>query len=274
MANGKTGSGKTGSGKTALVTGASSGIGLELARLFAQDGYNLVLVARGAPKLEDLARELRAKHDVAVTVLAKDLASPAAPGEIFDELQRADIAVDILVNNAGFATYGLFSETDLQREMDLLQVNVVALTHLAKLFLPPMMARQSGKILNVASTAAFQPGPLMAVYYASKAYVLSFSEALSCECAGSGVTVTALCPGPTRSGFQERAAMTESKLVQGDIMDAATVAAQGYAALMRGKRCVVPGLSNQCWGLAAKLLPTGMTLKLVRRAQERVEHVA
>jgi len=262
--------GKTGSGKTALITGASSGIGLELARLFAQGGFDLVLVARSAPKLEDLARELREKHGVAATVLAKDLANPAAPGEIFDELQRAGIAIDVLVNNAGFATYGSFSETDLQRELDLLQVNVVALTHLTKLFLPPMLERRSGRILNVASTAAFQPGPLMAVYYASKAYVLSFSEALFNELDGSGVTVTALCPGPTRSGFQERAAMTESKLVQGHIMDAATVAAEGYAAMLRGKRTVVPGRGNQLWGLAAKLLPTSVTLKLVRRAQEHV----
>jgi short-subunit dehydrogenase len=259
-------------GKTALITGASGGIGLELAGLFARDGYNLVLVARSREKLEEIAAELRDKNSISVTVLAADLSGPTTPGEIYDTLQRQNIFVDILVNNAGFATYGFFHEIDLQKELDLLQVNIIALTHLTKLFLPAMLARKSGRILNVASTAAFQPGPLMAVYYASKAYALSFSEALSHECAGSGVTVTALCPGPTRSGFQERAAMTESKIVQGEIMDAATVAAEGYRALMRGRRRVVTGLNNRAWALAAKLLPTGTTLNLVRRAQERVSH--
>jgi short-subunit dehydrogenase len=264
--------GKSATGETALITGASGGIGLELVRLFASDKYNLVLVARNSERLEKIAAELRKKNDISVMVLAQDLADPTTPGEIYDELQRQNISVDILVNNAGFATYGFFCETDEQKELDLLQVNIVALTHLTKLFLPPMLARKSGKILNVASTAAFQPGPLMAVYFASKAYVLSFSEALFNECAGSGVTVTALCPGPTRSGFQERAAMTESKIVQGEIMDAATVAEQGYRALMRGRCRVVTGFNNRVWALAAKLLPTATTLNLVRRAQERVGH--
>lgn len=253
-------------GKTALITGASGGIGLELARLFARDGYNLVLVARSESKLEEIARELRDAHSVAVTVLVKNLAQREAPDELFAALQNQP--VDVLVNNAGFGTYGLFADTDLRQELDLLQVNIAALTHLTKLFLPPMLARRSGKILNVASTAAFQPGPFMAVYYASKAYVLSFSEALFNECENSGVTITALCPGPTTSGFQERAAMQNSKLVQDITMDSATVAAQGYAALMRGKRRVVTGRGNQLWTLAAKMLPTAITLKLVRRAQE------
>jgi short-subunit dehydrogenase len=150
----------------------------------------------------------------------------------------------------------------------LLQINIVALTHLTKLFLPDMLARGKGKILNVASTAAFQPGPLMAVYYASKAYVLSFSQALSNECEGSGVTVTALCPGPTQSDFQERAKMTQSKLMQGTLMSSAEVAVQGYKALMKGKRCVITGRHNRAWTIAAKFLPTGATLRLVRRVQE------
>jgi uncharacterized protein len=256
--------------KTALITGASGGIGLELARLFARDGYNLVLVARRENALQEIADDLQKQHGIKAKIIAKDLASPSAPDEIFDALQ--DAFVDVLVNNAGFANYGLFSESDTQRELELLQVNVVALTHLTKLFLPPMLQKRSGKILNVASTAAFQPGPLMAVYYASKAYVLSFSEALFNECEGSGVTVTALCPGPTQSGFQTRAAMTESKLVQGQLMSSAAVAAQGYAALMQGKRRIVTGSNNRLWALAAKLLPTGATLKLVRRAQEKIEH--
>jgi hypothetical protein len=263
-------SGTVGKGKTALITGASGGIGFELARLLARYSYDLVLVARNEAKLQEIAAELREKHGAEVTVLAKDLARPGTPGEIYDALSQHRI--DVLINNAGFGTYGAFSESDAQKELDLLQVNVVALTHLTKLFLPPMLARRDGKILNVASTAAFQPGPLMAVYYASKAYVLSLSEALFNECEGSGVTVTALCPGPTQSGFQERAAMTESKLVQGALMDSATVAAQGYAALQQGRRRVVTGRQNQAWALAAKLLPTAITLKLVRRAQERVAH--
>ncbi len=253
-------------GKTALITGASGGIGLELARLFARDGYDLVLVARSESKLQELARELHGAHGIAVTVLVKDLAQRAAPDEIFAALQNQPI--DVLVNNAGFGTYGLFSDTDLQQELDLLQVNIVALTHLTKLFLAPMLARKSGKILNVASTAAFQPGPFMAVYYASKAFVLSFSEALFNECENSGVTVTALCPGPTTSGFQERAAMQDSKLMQNLVMDSATVAAQGYKAFTKGKRRIVTGRSNKLWTLAVKLLPTAITLKLVRRAQE------
>ncbi|HZC76160.1 MAG TPA: SDR family oxidoreductase, partial [Ktedonobacterales bacterium] len=200
----------THNGETALVTGASSGIGEELARLFARDGYDLVLVARGKTQLEALAAELRQRHGVSLTVLATDLAQPAAAQAIYDELTRAGITVDVLVNNAGYATYGSFTEIPAETELAMLQVNMAALTHLCKLFLPPMVRRGSGRVLNVASTAAFQPGPLMAAYYASKAYVLSLSEALANELRGTGVTVTALCPGPTRSGFQSRAKMEDS----------------------------------------------------------------
>src|SRR5215207_6130989 len=179
---------------TALVTGASGGIGEELARLFAADGHDLVLLARSRDKLARLSEELAGKHGVGARVVAADLARPEAPREIFEELKGAGVTVDALVNNAGFGSYGLFAETDAKSELDLLQVNVVALTHLSKLFLPGMIARRRGYLMQVASTAAFQPGPLMAVYYASKAYVLSFSEALANECAGTGVVVSALCP--------------------------------------------------------------------------------
>src|SRR2546423_926056 len=175
---------------TALVTGASGGIGLELARLFAADGHDLVLVARSADKLARLAEELSGTHGVRALPLASDLARADAPQEIFDELQREGLTVDALVNNAGIGSYGPFAETDLKAELDLLQINVVALTHLTKLFLPQMIARGRGYVMNVASTAAFQPGPLMAVYYASKAYVLSFSEALSNETARTAVVVS------------------------------------------------------------------------------------
>src|ERR1051325_400430 len=223
---------------TALVTGASGGIGEELARLFAADGHALVLVARSEEKLRRLAEELGAKHGVAVRVLASDLSRAEAPREILEELTRAGVSVDALVNNAGIGTWGLFAETDLKQELELLQINVVALTHLTKLFLPSMIARGRGYVCNVASTAAFQPGPLMAVYYASKAYVLSFSEALSNETAGTGVVVSALCPGPTETGFVAAAGMGDSKLFDRGPMGAREVAEAGYRGMLEGKRIV------------------------------------
>lgn len=256
--------------KTALVTGASSGIGAALARLFAQRGYNLVIVARGRQALQDLADDLTRRHGASVAVLPKDLSLPEAPQEIVAELTRQGTQVDVLVNNAGFASYGAFAETDTQHELQMMQVNMVALTHLTKLLLPGMIQRRSGKILNIASTAAFQPGPLMAVYYATKAYVLSLSEALAEELRGSGVSVTALCPGPTRSGFQERAGMQESRLVQGEIMDVETVARAGYSALMSGRRIVIPGAQNRATAFAVRLLPRGLVTRLTRLAQDRV----
>ncbi len=257
---------------TALITGASSGIGAALARIFARNGYSLVVVARGEAALQTLAGELRQAHGIAVTVLPKDLAQASAPAELAAEIAARGLQIDVLVNNAGFATYGAFAELDLQAELDMMQVNMVTLTHLTKLLLPGMIARRSGKILNVASTAAFQPGPLMAVYYATKAYVLSFSEALAEELRDSGVGVTALCPGPTRTGFQDRARMQESRLVQGEIMDVDTVAQAGFAALTAGRRMVVPGLQNRLLALAPRFVPRNLAARLVRQAQERVGH--
>ncbi|MBI2759932.1 MAG: SDR family oxidoreductase [Chloroflexi bacterium] len=256
---------------TALITGASSGIGLELAREFARHRHDVVLVARNQAALTVLAEDLRQKTGVAATVLPFDLSDPKAPAALFDALSRQGVIVDWLVNNAGFATYGLFTEPDTARDLEMVQVNVVALTHLAKLFAPRMKARGRGGILNVASTAAFQPGPLMAVYYATKAYVLSFSEALANELRGTGVTVTALCPGPARTGFQEQAKMEDSRLVAGEIMDARTVARAGYAGLMKGKTLVIPGRRNQLGALATRFVPRSMAARLVRRLQERVE---
>jgi uncharacterized protein len=182
------------------------------------------------------------------------------------------MAVDILVNNAGYPVFGLFTQTNLRMELDMLQVNVVALTALTKLFLRGMVERRSGRILNLASTAAFEPGPLMAVYYASKAYVLSFSEALANELRGTGVTVTALCPGPTRTGFQERGAMEDSRLVNGTIADARSVALAGYRGLMRGKTIVIPGFSNKLVPWVVRLSPRAVVPRVVRRMQERVPH--
>jgi short-subunit dehydrogenase len=257
---------------TALVTGASGGIGLELARLFAADGHDLVLVARSRDKLSRLADELKGRHGVAARVIAADLARVEAPQEIFDELRQEGVKVDALVNNAGFGSYGLFAETDLKSELDLLQVNVVALTHLTKLFLPAMIERRRGHVCNVASTAAFQPGPLMAVYYASKAYVLSFSEALANECEGTGVRVSALCPGPTETGFVAAARMSDSKLFDRGAMTAREVAEAGYRGLLAGKTIVIPGLRNSLVARFVGMMPRSVVTKVVRGIQEKRDH--
>jgi hypothetical protein len=257
---------------TTLVTGASGGIGEELARLYAADGSDLVLVARSRERLQSLADELSGKHHVEARVVARDLSDPSAPREIFDELAAEGVEIETLVNNAGFGSYGLFAETDLAHEMRLLQVNVVALTHLTKLFLPGMLARRRGYVMNVASTAAFQPGPLMAVYYASKAYVLSFSEALSNETEGSGVIVSALCPGPTETGFVAAAGMEQSKLFERGAMTAREVAEAGYRGMLDGKRLVIPGLRNSLVARTVGLMPRGLILKVVRGIQEKRAH--
>jgi uncharacterized protein len=256
--------------QTALITGASGGIGEALAQRFARDGFDLVLVARTEAKLQALAGELARSYGITAHVLAYDLSDPAAPRRLVEQLAARTIAVDILVNNAGFATYGPFAELDLDGGLRMLQVNIVTLTHLTRLLLPGMLARKRGRILNVASTAAFMPGPLMAVYYASKAFVLSFSEALHNELQGSGVTVTALCPGPTSTGFQARAQMEQSKLVRRrQIMGVDEVADAGYVALLKGQPVVIPGLMNRIQTLLPRLLPRRLVPVIVRNAQER-----
>ncbi len=254
----------------ALITGASGGIGEALAHEFARGGYDLILVARSEAKLQALAGELAAKHGIQARALAYDLADPASPRLLSEQLTALGLGVDVLVNNAGFATYGPFVELELDGELRMLQVNIVTLTHLTRLLLPAMVSRGRGRVLNVASTAAFMPGPLMAVYYASKAFVLSFSEALNNELQGSGVTVTALCPGPTSTGFQARAQMEQSRLVSGrQIMDVATVAQAGYKGLLRGRPVVIPGLMNRIQTLLPRLLPRSAVPPIVRNAQER-----
>jgi short-subunit dehydrogenase len=253
-----------------MITGASGGIGYELALLFARDGYDCVLVARSEAKLRELAGRLEGEHHVKTLVVPKDLSKPSAVDEIYKETTAAGLAVDVLVNNAGFPVFGMFVETDLETELEMLQVNVIALTALTKRFLKGMVERRAGRILNLASTAAFLPGPLMAGYYASKAYVLSFSEALANELHGTGVTVTALSPGPTRTGFQKRGVMEDSRLVQGNIADAASVALAGYRGLMAGKTIVIPGFSNKLIPWVVRLSPRGMVTRVVRRMQERV----
>jgi hypothetical protein len=250
---------------TALVTGASGGIGLELARLFARDGCGLVLVARSGDKLAAVAAEVRAAHGVPVRALAADLADPAAPARIHAEIAAAGGRVDVLVNNAGFGLRGAFAALDEAEQMAMLQVNVLALARLTRRFLPAMVERRAGGVLNVASTAAFQPGPQMAVYYASKAYVLSLSEALAGELAGTGVTVTALCPGPTATGFVSRAGLERSRLFRDlRVMDAATVARAGYRGFRAGRRVVIPGLANRVGAALARIATGALVLPLVR----------
>ncbi|HVP62065.1 MAG TPA: SDR family oxidoreductase [Myxococcaceae bacterium] len=257
---------------TVLVTGASGGIGAALAREYARHRHALVLVARSRGTLESIAEELRAAHSVDVRTFVLDLATPGAADRLVAELDAVGIQVDVLVNNAGFALYGAFAETDWAKESEMLQLNVVTLTALTKRLLPGMLARRRGRILNLASTAGFLPGPLMAVYYATKAYVLSFSEALAEELRGSGVTVTALCPGPTRTGFQARAGMEASRLVSGKrLPDAAEVAREGYEGAERGATVVIPGLQNRLQVGLIRFLPRSMVSRIVHKAQERVQ---
>jgi uncharacterized protein len=252
----------------ALVTGASVGIGRDLAIVLAEHGHDLVITARNQKQLEALAEELRSKFNVKVDVVAQDLAKPQAAGELFDELERRDLAIDMLINNAGFGGHGRFDQENVDEILGMLQVNVVALTHLTRLFLPAMVQRKHGRVMNVASTAAFQPGPLMAVYYASKAYVLSFSEAIWSELKRTGVTVTALCPGPTRTEFQKRAGIENSRLFQGATMDSMSVARAGYHGTMKGKRVVIPGVGNRLMAGAAKLAPKSLVMSAVKKLNQ------
>jgi len=249
--------------KTALITGASSGIGLELARLFAADGYRLVLVARNRGALRALGDELQARHNIEVRISPKDLAHPASPVELYQELQEAGIVLDVLVNNAGFGGIGPFLATDWNHEAEMMQVNIVALVHLTKLFLPQVRARE-GRVLNVASVAAFLPGPYQSIYYASKAFVLSFSEALAEEMRGTGTTVTCLCPGPVETGFQARAGTSTAEVARSPLLvDVREVARVGYEGMKQGKRLVVPGWKNRAAIEGLRLAPRSTVTRMV-----------
>jgi uncharacterized protein len=252
---------------TVLITGASGGIGYELAKFFARDRHNLILVARSADKLADVAAELR-QRGVKVHTFALDLAAPAAPKFLFDQLQSAGLTVDILVNNAGFGAWGDFAEMPEQEILGQIQLNIVALTELTRMFLPSMLARRGGRIMNVASTAGFQPGPLMAVYYATKAYVISFTEAIANEVRNSGVTITCFCPGATHTGFTKRAGNDESRLFKLGAMSAEKVALDGYRAVMEGRTLAISGVHNWVVAESTRFAPRKLVTAISRWINE------
>ncbi|KPQ37390.1 MAG: Short-chain dehydrogenase [Phormidesmis priestleyi Ana] len=254
---------------TALITGASSGIGLELAKVFAHHQHNLILVARSEDKLQALSQELSQTHGVKVTVLSHDLTNKSARQTLFDQVQQQGLTVDVLVNNAGYGDYNEFANSDWDKLEGMILLNVLATTHLTRLFLPPMLNRKAGKILNVSSTAAFQPGPMMAVYFATKAYVLSFSEAIAAETEDQGITVSTLCPGPTQSEFIGKSNMDHAGLANSMTIDkiptAAEVAKFGYEALQKGEVVAVHGLSNKLMAFSTRLAPRGLLRKGVKQ---------
>lgn len=254
---------------TALITGASNGIGLELARIHASKGDDLVLVARSAGRLAEIQKELEQQYRIKVTVIAKDLSAPDAALEVYNETTRLRITVHYLINNAGFGDFGMFTDTDWSKEEQMINLNITTLTRFTKLYLKEMVARGSGRIMNVASTAAFQSGPTMAVYYATKAFVLSFSEAVDNEVRDKGVTITTLCPGATESGFQAAAAMEDSALVKGKKLPTSReVAEYGYRAMMSGKTVAIHGLMNSIMANAVRFLPRAVVVKLTRKVQD------
>src|ERR1700733_7512116 len=258
--------------QTALITGASGGIGYELAKLFARDHYNLVLVARSTAKLNQVATELQSQFGIGVKTVALDLAAAPAAKFLFDQLQREGVAIDVLVNNAGFGGFGKFAAMPEEEILGQLQLNITALPHLTRLFLPAMLERRKGKIMNVASTAAFQPGPLMAVYYATKAYVLSFSEALANELRGSGVTVTCFCPGATHTGFAKHAGIEGSRLFkQIGATNVEAVARDGYRGLMAGRTLVISGMHNWLVAESVRFAPRKLVTAVSRWINEKAK---
>lgn len=250
--------------QTVLITGASSGIGKALAAEFARDGYHLVLAARSVDKMQALAQELQQRHKVSVTVIGADLQTNDGARQLHADVQARGITLSALVNNAGYGTFGEFNDAVLADELAMMQLNMTTVVVLTKLFLPDLIATK-GKLLNTASTAAFQPGPTMSVYYATKAFVLSFTEAIAAELAPHGVTVTALCPGPTASGFQDKADMHASGLVKGKKLPTSEqVAAKGYRALQRGQRVYIPGCMNWLLAQSVRFSPRNVVTALVQ----------
>jgi uncharacterized protein len=260
-----------GGSKTVLITGGSGGIGYELAKLFARDHHNLVLVARSGDKLAQVAGELQS-FGVNVKTFAVDLSDMGAPKSLFDQLRRDQVHVDILINNAGFGALGEFATMAEERILGQIQLNITALTELTRLFLPPMISRRSGRIMNVASTAGFQPGPLMAVYYATKAYVISLSEAIANEVRNSGVTVTCFCPGATETGFAKRAGNDKTRIFkQFGAMDAGKVALDGYRAVMEGRTLAISGVQNWLVAQSTRFAPRRVVTAISRWVSEPTE---
>lgn len=255
--------------KTALITGASSGIGYELAKEFAQAGNNLVLVARTVKTMEELANKLKTEFKIQVEIIGADLSIESETKKVFDLVQDKKIKIDYLINNAGFGDFAFFHEADWSKLNKMIQLNITSLTYLTKLFLPDMIAQKSGRIMNVASTAAFIPCPLMDVYAATKHYVLAFSEALANEVKDKGITVTALCPGATSSGFQDAAAMRESGFMKQNFVSSASVAKFGFKAMMNGKTVAIPGFMNKLTAFATRLLPRNLVTKSARKVIDR-----
>lgn len=254
---------------TALITGSSSGIGYELAGIHASKGGDLVLVARNRDKLVKLKADLEKKHHINVHIIIKDLAVPGAAREVFDEVKIHRIVVEYLVNNAGFGDSGFFAESDWSKQEQMINLNIISLAHLTWLFLPDMISRNRGKIMNVASTAAFIPGPTMAVYYATKAFVLSFSQAIDNEVRDHGITVTSLCPGPTRSGFRDAASLEESWVFErAKIPVAREVAEYGYYSMMSGKAVAIHGFTNKIIAHSARIIPR-VAAKAARKIHEK-----
>jgi len=255
--------------ETALITGASSGIGYELAKIFASNKINLVLTARNTTELNKLKNELEIRFEIKILVIGKDLSNPGSTKEIFEEVHKSGIEINYLINNAGFGDFGFFYKCNWEKQKQMINLNITALTQLTRLFLPELISKGKGKILNVASTAAFQPGPLMSVYYATKAYVLFFSEAIANELKGTGVTVTALCPGPTKSGFQKTANLEYSRLFKRKIIPTAEVVAKyGYSAMMKGKIIAVHGFVNKLLAFFSPRAPKWIVIRIVRKMNE------
>jgi hypothetical protein len=255
---------------TALITGASGGIGYELALEHVRRGGDVILVARSEQKLNEFQSAWQTTYGVTVHVIAMDLAQRGSAQVLYDAVVAKGLTVDILINNAGFGQYGLFEESDVERGLEMLELNVVTLTALTRLFVVDMVRRRSGRIMNVASTAAFQPVPLFAQYSATKAYVLSFSEALNNEVSDRGVTVTTLCPGPTTSGFQDAAAMHEARMVDQRLMaTSADVARYGYDAMLSGKTVAVHGNLNRLMTLLVRFTPRSINVRVGRMIAEK-----
>lgn len=256
-----------GKGQTALVTGASAGIGVDLAECFAKDGYDLILSARSESALKEVATRLAGQYKVKATPIAGDLGQHGGGAKLAEEIKKRGLKVDVLVNNAGFGMSGAFAGSSLNDQLGMIDLNDRALVELTHIYWPHMLAAKRGGILNVASTAAFQPGPLMAVYYASKAFVLSFSEALWQEAKGTGVHVSCLCPGPTKSKFRDRAGTGKTRLSNRKVMESMPVAVQGYEGFRKNTRVVITGFSNAATARLAPFIPRGTLLNIVHGLQ-------